>query len=269
MANKWYISFVMAGSLLIVGCQAQSTRSTVVDSMPAPSFSGPVMQDNAAVAGMAPPRYPQPQPARPGPTVPRLQAPVKPPSHEKVPADWIPFAKANSWYWIVVHHSATPTGGAMAFDKMHKAKGWDELGYHFVIGNGTDTRDGQIEVGSRWPKQKWGAHTKTPGNEFNEHGIGICLVGNFDVNHPSEVQMKSLAQLVSYLMKTYHIPADHVVGHRDCKSTDCPGKFVNIAKVRQLSVHMLAAAGDAIPPDAPPALASGELMYDAKKSTAR
>ena len=33
--------------------------------------------------------------------------------------------------------------------RMDQAKGWDELGYHFVIGNGTDTRDGQVEVGSR------------------------------------------------------------------------------------------------------------------------
>jgi hypothetical protein len=261
---KWTLLLVTAGSLLLVGCQAQPAQSTVVDSMPAPSFTGPVMRDELAVARA--PIASNARPARTAVGATRLPlAPLRPPNHDKVPAEWIPTAKKlNNWNWIVVHHSATPTGGAAAFDKMHKAKGWDELGYHFVIGNGTDTRDGQVEVGSRWPKQKWGAHTKTPGNDYNERGIGICLVGNFDVSHPGEAQMKSLATLVAYLMKTYHIPADRVLGHRDCKSTDCPGKFVNIAKVRQLSVQMLLAAGDAVPREARPALASGELLHDAK-----
>ena len=61
---------------------------------------------------------------------------------------------------------------------------WDELGYHFVIGNGTHTGDGQVEVGSRWGKQKHGAHCKTPDNYYNDHGIGICLVGNFENSNP-------------------------------------------------------------------------------------
>ena len=51
------------------------------------------------------------------------------------------------------------------------------LAYHFVIGNGTDTQDGQIEMGSRWLKQLQGGHVKN--HYINEVGIGICLVGNF------------------------------------------------------------------------------------------
>jgi hypothetical protein len=100
----------------------------------------------------------------------------------------MPVGPANQWRWIVVHHSATVSGGAARFDKLHREKGWDELGYHFVIGNGTDTRDGQIEVGSRWVKQKRGAHTKTADNRFNDYGIGICLVGNFNYDRPTAEQ---------------------------------------------------------------------------------
>src|SRR5438445_259074 len=115
--------------------------------MPEPNFRGPDLDVQPAPKATAPPPVvtvlpPLPQPAKP---------------ERGVPRDWVPVAPANSWTWIVIHHSATPTGGAVAFDKMHRAKGWDELGYHFVVGNGTDTRDGQVEVGSRWPKQKWGA----------------------------------------------------------------------------------------------------------------
>ena len=108
---------------------------------------------------------------------------------------------------------------------MHQAKGWDELGYHFVIGNGTDTGDGQIEVGPRWPKQKWGAHAKTPDNRFNElrHRHLPRRQLRHRAGRPTR-RCKSLAKLVAYLMKTYHIPADHVIGHGDTKATDCPGR---------------------------------------------
>jgi len=137
------------------------------------------------------------------------------------------------WRWIVIHHSATTTGGAAAFDKMHRAKGWDELGYDFVIGNGTDTADGQIEVGPRWTKQKIGAHAKTPDNRFNEFGIGICLVGNFDVERPTPAQIKSLTRLCAYLMKTYRITPDRLLGHKDTKPTECPGVYMNVALIRR------------------------------------
>jgi N-acetyl-anhydromuramyl-L-alanine amidase AmpD len=117
---------------------------------------------------------------------------------------------------------------------MHRAKGWDELGYHFVIGNGTGSGDGQIEVGPRWAKQKWGAHAKTADQRYNNYGIGICLVGNFDIERPTRAQMESVARLVGYLMKTYRIPAVAVVGHSETKATECPGRHMNVAEVRRV-----------------------------------
>jgi N-acetyl-anhydromuramyl-L-alanine amidase AmpD len=154
----------------------------------------------------------------------------------------------------VIHHSATPTGGAAAFDRIHKAKHWDELGYHFVIGNGTDTRDGQIEVGPRWRKQKWGAHAKTPDNKYNDYGIGVCLVGNFDITRPTPKQMESVAKLVAFLQQTYNVPAERVLGHQMVKnfdkggtSTDCPGKNMNIAQIRALSGRRIAETGGTVP----------------------
>jgi len=152
---------------------------------------------------------------------------------QSVPRTWVPRNKSERWECIVVHHSATPMGGAARFDRAHRERGFDELGYHFVIGNGTDTGDGQIEVGPRWPKQKWGAHAKTPDNQFNERGIGICLVGNFDNERPTPAQMASLSKLVTYLMKTYKIRAQDVIGHGETKATDCPGRYINVAAFRR------------------------------------
>lgn len=149
---------------------------------------------------------------------------VPPVVDSRFPLAWSPRVSNRPWRWIVVHHSATSIGGAARFDKEHRALGWDELGYHFVIGNGTDTRDGQIEVGPRWNKQKHGAHAKTPDNRFNELGIGVCLVGNFENGRPTQQQLRSLATLTAYLMQRYGVPENRVIGHDDTgKNTACPG----------------------------------------------
>lgn len=156
-------------------------------------------------------------------------------SSGNIPKSWIPQSAAKDWDYIVVHHSDTDVGSAKAFDNAHRARGWDCLGYDFVIGNGSQTGDGQIEVGQRWTKQMVGAHAGVA--LYNEKGIGICLVGNFEETRPSAAQMQSLAKLSGYLMRTYHISTDHVIGHRDAKSgrTQCPGKYMDLASVRQMS----------------------------------
>jgi hypothetical protein len=230
---KWHLFFPL---LLIVaaGCQQQQTPPSIVDNLPGPNFTGPVFDPRPVV--VVPPSLPAVAMA-PQPVVPLQRKAAAP---DAVPAEWLPSGAINQWNWIVIHHSATADGGASRFNKMHLGKHWDELGYHFVIGNGTDTADGQIEVGPRWPKQKWGAHDNANDNRYNEHGIGICLVGNFDVAHPSVLQLRSLERLVAYLMKTYHIPASRVIGHGETKATECPGKNLNVADVRQACAKMIA-----------------------------
>jgi len=140
----------------------------------------------------------------------------------------VPVKTERKWRYIVVHHSATDGGNAEVFDKLHRGPqfGFDELGYHFVITNGQGGPDGLVQTGSRWHKQKWGAHTGgTPGNEYNNYGIGICLVGNFTDHMPSAAQIDSLRRLVVRLMIAYDIPAWNVIGHRDAPNaaTECPG----------------------------------------------
>jgi N-acetylmuramoyl-L-alanine amidase len=161
-----------------------------------------------------------------------------------VPAAWIPHVRANHWMWIIIHHSDSSYGSAAIIDKWHRARGFDELGYHFVIGNGTDSGDGQIEVGPRWTKQKWGAHDNALDNRYNTNGIGICLVGNFNETHPTPKQLHSLTRLVVYLMRKYDIPPDRVLGHGETKVTQCPGKFLNVAAIREQAARILAESDD-------------------------
>ncbi len=151
-------------------------------------------------------------------------------------ASWFPRGGKISSRWknIVVHHSATRKGGAKAFDRFHRKKGWDELGYHFVIGNGTDTRDGHIEVGSRWHSQKHGAHCKTPDNFYNDHGIGICLVGDFTKSRPTPAQMASLERLTRFLSQRCRIAPSRVTTHRNVThKTACPGHNFPITALRR------------------------------------
>ena len=242
----------LAALSALAGCQ---TASPVVE-LPPPSFAAPQV---VAVAPIKPLYVPAPTPVAIAPVAPRVMPVVPPRIASVLPSqrDWVPPVQARPWKWIVIHHSATPTGGAVAFDKMHRAKGWDMLGYDFVIGNGTDTADGQIEVGPRWTRQLVGAHAKTADNRFNEYGIGICLVGNFDVNRPSAKQMQSVEKLCAFLMKTYHIPASGIYRHGDTKATDCPGSNTNLALIRQRSAAMAGVTGYA---DALPATGEGEML---------
>ena len=166
---------------------------------------------------------------RPGRKVPPAK-PAKPAAERpKPPPGWVPRVFARPWRWIVIHHSATDVGSAAIFDRAHRARGWDELGYHFVINNGRGAGDGAVEVGSRWAKQKWGAHCKTPDNAYNDYGIGVCVVGNLTRKLPSPAQLRGLRKLVFFLSDRYHIEPDHLIGHRDAPgtATRCPGKALH------------------------------------------
>lgn len=237
MAGGMAVAALLASCLFLnTGCSSGRSPQ-MVDSLPPPNFSGPDLTPPPAPAPA-----PIPAPAPPVPVRPKVVAPVA--AVPGVPREWTPVAAPNGWQWIVIHHSATTIGGAARFDKMHRnVQHWDELGYHFVIGNGSDTGDGVVEVGPRWPKQKWGAHAKTPDNRFNEKGIGICLVGHFDQQQPTAKQLESLARLVAHLQKTYRIPADRVIGHSDTKATECPGRNLRLTVVRRMSAQVLASLG--------------------------
>jgi N-acetylmuramoyl-L-alanine amidase. len=132
--------------------------------------------------------------------------------------------KIRPWKYIVIHHTATDSGDAVSIGKYHKEKkGWvNGLGYDFLIGNGNGSRDGQIEVGNRWNKQIDGAHAGN--SEYNKHGIGICLVGNFDNVQPTNQQISSLLYLIDYLQNRCNIHKDNVIMHKTFRKTVCPGK---------------------------------------------
>jgi hypothetical protein len=175
----------------------------------------------------------KPKPAtNPAPTV------VKPTTYSNMPWGWVPTVSERDWSAIIVHHSATESGNMAKFDVEHRQRGWEGVGYDFVIGNGTDSGDGEIEVTFRWLKQIQGAHTGgTVNNWANEEGIGICLVGDFNSSLPTSRQLQSLVKLVRFLQQRYRIPTNRIYGHGTTPGahvTDCPGTRFPMARFKTM-----------------------------------
>ena len=124
---------------------------------------------------------------------------------------------------IVLHHSAS--GNNLTPDDIHKehlALGWAGIGYHFVI-----TPDGKVYTGR--PITAVGSNVEMQ----NTHIIGICFIGNFDINKniPTDAQIQSGKALINYL---FAIKKFAVKGHRDLMATACPGKNFPIDKFKKL-----------------------------------
>jgi len=221
---------VLAAALLICGCKSPNTTrglgpppEPVMATRPAP----PLVRAVPRPRKYTPPRY------------------IRPPA---VSRDWLPSGglKPGRWKTLVVHHSATRKGTPQGMHNFHRnQRGWSNgLGYHFVIGNGVDYPDGKVFVGPRWKQQQTGAHCKSasgrycgswrPDNYFNEHGIGICLIGNFENQRPTAKQMAALQKLCAFLCRKMGIHASQVYGHGEVTHrTLCPGHRLDMDSVRR------------------------------------
>lgn len=219
MFVRWLIAIACGCLFVVSGC-------ALYDNEPKPKiiYSPPVAETK--------PQIPEPKAAE-------IRSTQKV-SLETVPRDWIPAAGVEKeWTAIIIHHSATDSGNAAIFDEWHReGKNWNGVGYDFVIGNGTNSADGEVEVTYRWHEQTTGAHCGgTPGNWANKDGIGICLVGDFTKEEPTQRQMQTLVRLVRFLQKRYGISAEHIYGHHTtpgARVTDCPGRRFPMGRFKSM-----------------------------------
>ena len=119
---------------------------------------------------------------------------------------------------IIIHCSATPEGRDVktsTIKQWHTAKGWADIGYHYVI-----ELDGSVNMGR--DIDRIGAHTRGE----NTGSIGICYVGGMDANmkNPKDTrtakQKEGLKCLISDLRSTYGDLTIH--GHNEFASKACP-----------------------------------------------
>lgn len=132
---------------------------------------------------------------------------------------------------IILHHSLTKDSKTVSWDAIrhyHTVElGWKDIGYHF----GIELIGGHYEILTGRMMDQEGAHCRK--HQMNKKSIGICFVGNFDVQEPPKEQWDLGVKLVKSLLRILAIPKSSVSGH--CEYTphkSCPGKLFDLDKFR-------------------------------------
>lgn len=107
--------------------------------------------------------------------------------------------------------------GRDEIDRWHRERGWDGIGYHYVV-----RRNGALEFGRN--EERAGAHCMG----HNKDSIGICLIGGIKdgtkdvpITDYTTAQWETLKRLVTDLKAKY--PKAKIVGHCDYeRSKTCP-----------------------------------------------
>jgi hypothetical protein len=99
--------------------------------------------------------------------------------------------------------------------QLHRRRGWGDIGYHFAVDR----------AGRAWearPLVYQGAHVK----DHNPGNVGVVVLGNFERQAPSDVQLAGIRGHLSALMKIYGVPVKRVHTHREWAgaATACPGE---------------------------------------------
>lgn len=173
---------------------------------------------------------------------------------------------AKSYAAIVIHHSATPDQKSLdwaAIKRYHMSwryndkiitnskatlltkrnrtpiPPWSDIGYHW----GVEEAAGDIKIVKGRPMNRRGAHVRD--GEFNSFSIGVCLVGNYDLEVPSKERLVVLVLLVQKLMGIFQISRNQVIGHREAQEIagiptsarkTCPGTQFDMQEFRGLLV---------------------------------
>ena len=119
---------------------------------------------------------------------------------------------------IIVHCSATPEGRDVTtaeIKQWHLARGFSDIGYHYVVYRNGDIREGRnVDIS--------GAHC----TGHNQHSIGVCSIGGLakDGKTPKDTrtdkQREALAWLLKGLKDVY--PKAIIHGHNEFAAKACP-----------------------------------------------
>lgn len=135
--------------------------------------------------------------------------------------------KKGKWWGLMIHHTATSKQATVeVIRKLHKARGWDDVGYHYLV---------MIDLAGRG-HLKEGRSTKYVGAhagvaKYNENYIGLAVMGNYSENSMGEQLYQDVLAAAVHICKKYQMKS--VLGHRDIKATQCPGNNFPLARLKE------------------------------------
>jgi len=137
-----------------------------------------------------------------------------------------------NWTHIIIHHSLTKDGLTVSWNAIRsyhvRNLGWQDVGYHLGI---ELLPHGVYEILGGRPLNMAGAHTKG----MNEHSIGFCFVGNYDLIEPPEPMLNMAAKFLKGIQEAFKIPLDNIRAHRDYANyKTCPGQKFRMNNFRGL-----------------------------------
>jgi hypothetical protein len=129
---------------------------------------------------------------------------------------------------LIVHHTAFATSGIggtsfaaearhmRAIQRWHFERRFVTIGYHLVI-----SPSGRVFAGR--PLDRLGAHTLG----FNTGSVGICLMGNFQLERPTRAALAALRDARTVLVPGgTSVPLRGHKEHPGHHSTACPGRYL-------------------------------------------
>jgi|WetSurMetagenome_2_1015567.scaffolds.fasta_scaffold01426_25 hypothetical protein len=155
---------------------------------------------------------------------------------------------------IIIHHSATPDDDQAddwdAIRKYHMSwrykdvtitadegrrlltegknvlRPWRDIGYHW----GVESVKGKIVIQKGRGLDTAGAHCIG----MNEQSIGICCVGNFDKQHPSDAAYFNCSQLCVNMMEMFPaITPWDIFPHNKFSEKTCPGQLFDMERLKK------------------------------------
>jgi hypothetical protein len=171
----------------------------------------------------------QPLPVLP-PIIPRSEWGAVPPNHEAenepgfaaepTSPGWYVYPEplAQHYNTVSIHHTAlfrreNETMRSIQTVHMDQSR-WADIGYHFGV-----DRQGQIYAGRDLEVR--GASVAG----HNTGVIGVVLMGHFEFEAPTDIQLATLQTLVNWLAGELQLT--HLVGHYEFNDwTQCPGRFL-------------------------------------------
>lgn len=218
---------ITATAAFLSACESTGSDNHVVSNLPEQPLwpgagSGPLVPDPE---NYAPPKAPvYSPPLRPLPKVTSAGGIILREAWARQGPNLRTIDPMNGVRMITFHHSGDPKpfyqdGFAETAQHLewvreyHRSRNFQDIGYHFAIDR----------MGRVWQLRSLkyqGQHVRYN----NEHNIGVVVLGNFDIQLPTQAQRDRICVFGRTLRNQYGLLPKYVFTHQEIVSTSCPGK---------------------------------------------